>query len=62
MVPEGKHLSDEEVRRFIRQQRESEPTIARTRLLKLLREKGLSCEQARFKSIFLEETAGGHAP
>jgi hypothetical protein len=61
MPPERNRLSDEEVRRFIRQHREVEPAIRHTRLLKLLREGGFSCEQARFKALFVEETAGRHA-
>jgi hypothetical protein len=57
MPPERRRLSDEEVRRFIREQLAERPTLRQTRVLRLLRESGYSCEQARFKALFVEATA-----
>ncbi|WP_280363535.1 hypothetical protein [Nocardia wallacei] len=51
--PAGMRLSDEDVRIFIREHIADGPTSA-TKLLRLLRDSGLSCEQARFKALFAE--------
>jgi hypothetical protein len=49
----GQRLTDAEVRAYIRSQRGSGPGTA-TGLLRLLRESGRSCEQSRFKHLFIE--------
>ncbi|MFF2393954.1 hypothetical protein [Nocardia sp. NPDC058114] len=56
--PAGVKLVDEDVRSFIRAHITGGPTSA-TKLLRLLRNSGLSCEQARFKALFTEEVARG---
>jgi hypothetical protein len=58
--PAGARMTDDEVRSFIRKRLEFGPTSA-TPLLRELRSSGLSCEQARFRTLFLEEShaAGG---
>ncbi|MER5418947.1 hypothetical protein [Streptosporangium roseum] len=53
--PAGARMTDDEVRAFIRKRLEFGPTSA-TPLLRELRSSGLSCEQARFKMLFLEES------
>jgi len=52
--PAGRRLTDDDVRAYIRAQLADGPATA-TRLLRLLRDSGLSCEQARFKQLFTEE-------
>lgn len=52
--PTGIRMTDEEVRTFIRKRLEYGPASA-TPLLRELRSSGLSCEQARFRDLFLEE-------
>jgi hypothetical protein len=47
----GQRLTDCEVRNFILDHVDAEPTSA-TRLLRLLRQSGRSCEQSRFKQLF----------
>ncbi|MFC8044267.1 hypothetical protein [Nocardia sp. NPDC057353] len=54
--PAGMKLADEDVRSFIRQHIAHGPSSA-TKLLRTLRNSGLSCEQARFKALFAEEAA-----
>jgi hypothetical protein len=59
--PAGIRMTDDEVRTFIRKRLEYGPTSA-TPVLRELRSSGLSCEQARFRDLFLEEqraSAGG---
>ncbi|GAA2215703.1 hypothetical protein GCM10009850_111710 [Nonomuraea monospora] len=59
--PAGERMSDDQVRTFIRERLAFGPTSA-TSLLRELRTSGLSCEQARFKNLFLAErnaSAGG---
>ncbi|MEU1427346.1 hypothetical protein ABZ412_09755 [Nocardia sp. NPDC005746] len=51
--PVGMKLADEDVRAFIREHISDGPTSA-TKLLRSLRDSGLSCEQARFKALFVE--------
>ncbi|MEV0769600.1 hypothetical protein [Nocardia salmonicida] len=51
--PAGMRLADEDVRAFIRAHISDGPTSA-TKLLRVLRNSGLSCEQARFKALFVE--------
>ncbi|MER5325492.1 hypothetical protein [Streptosporangium roseum] len=53
--PAGTRMSDDDVRVFIRERLEFGPTSA-TPLLRELRSSGRSCEQARFKNLFLEES------
>ena len=58
MGQESRRVSDDEVREFIRRARLTDSGATRTKLLKLLRDGGQACEQARFKKLFLEETGG----
>lgn len=55
--PAGVRLVDEQVRAFIREHVSRGPTSA-TKLLRLLRDSGQSCEQARFKALFAEASRG----
>ncbi len=62
--PAGAKLSDEDVRGFIRTQLVRGHTTA-TRALRVLRDTGRSCEQARFRDLFSEvraAQAGGQRP
>ncbi len=58
--PAGTPMTDDQVRAFIQERLEFGPTSA-TRLLRELRSSGRSCEQARFRNLFLEQsrTAAG---
>lgn len=47
-----RRLSDDEVRKFIEEERRTEPAVSKTPLLRKLRSKGAACEQARFSEIF----------
>ncbi len=49
-----KPLSDEEVKRFIRERLRTDPGARHTRLLRALRESGRACEQKRFRNLFVE--------
>ncbi|MGA4792237.1 hypothetical protein [Nocardia sp. AB354] len=51
--PAGMRLVDEDVRVFIREHIAGGP-ISATKLLRLLRDSGLSCEQTRFKTLYTE--------
>lgn len=54
----GNRLTDDEVRRFIRNSLKAGPTSA-TRLLRQLRASGQSCEQGRFKALFNDVASSG---
>ena len=60
MRNESRHVTDDEVREFIRKARTAEPRSTRTKILKQLRDSGQACEQARFRKLFLEETTANH--
>ncbi len=47
-----RRLSDKQVRRFIDKEKQADPSVSKTRLLKRLRASGAACEQARFSEIF----------
>jgi hypothetical protein len=47
-------MTDLQVRRFVRATLRREPTLARTPMLRQLRDSGYACEQARFGTIFRE--------
>lgn len=51
-------LTDEAVARFIRNSKRVRPGISSSAALRLLRERGLACEQSRFGDLF-RETSGG---
>jgi hypothetical protein len=53
--------SDEQVQDFIRRESALSPEISRTQLLRRLRSKGLACEQARFKKLYLSLLASSSA-
>ncbi|GII65343.1 hypothetical protein Skr01_54280 [Sphaerisporangium krabiense] len=53
--PAGTRMTDDEVRVFIRSRLEFGPTSA-TPLLRELRSSGRSCEHARFRNLFVEES------
>jgi hypothetical protein len=57
----GQKLSDDEVRAYIRAQAACGPGTA-TRLLRRLRQSGQSCEQLRFKRLFMEVVRAGVSP
>jgi hypothetical protein len=45
---------DEAVRRFVAKELRNNPAATHTRLLRILRDSGRACEQARFKQLFLQ--------
>ncbi|ADB29941.1 hypothetical protein Kfla_0829 [Kribbella flavida DSM 17836] len=47
-------VGDEEVLTFIREARAANPTLPRTRALRLLRDNNLACEQRRFAQLFAQ--------
>jgi hypothetical protein len=47
-------MTDDEVKRFIREALTSNPAAKQTGLLRALRDSGRACEQGRFKELFLE--------
>jgi hypothetical protein len=49
-------MTDLQVHRFVRASLRREPTLARTPMLRQLRDSGYACEQARFGTIFREVT------
>lgn len=49
-------LSDEDVLAFIRPRLAADPRLSHTRLLRVLRDAGLACEQARFAGLFATAT------
>lgn len=51
-------LSDDEVRRFVAEELQKNPSATHTRLLRELRGSGRACEQGRFKQLFTEVKAG----
>lgn len=53
--PEREPMTDAEVRRFIRRELESNPSLSHSRLLRVLRDGGRACEQKRFRNLFREE-------
>ncbi len=55
--PAGARLVDDDIRAYIRECISHGPTSA-TKLLRLLRDSGQSCEQARFKALFAEVSSG----
>ncbi|GAA2737970.1 hypothetical protein GCM10010439_70120 [Actinocorallia aurantiaca] len=58
--PAGARLTDDQVRDFIFKHVAFGPTSA-TKLLRALRDAGLSCEQSRFRQLFLDVTASRSA-
>ena len=57
-----RRLSDNEVRRFIENERRADPPVYKTRILRRLRASGAACEQNRFSEIFnqaVEESSDG---
>ena len=52
--PLRKRSSDDQVRRFIRARLAEDPRCTHTRLLRAYRDKGLACEQSRFRGLFRE--------
>ncbi|WP_375502642.1 hypothetical protein [uncultured Jatrophihabitans sp.] len=51
-----RRLSDEDVLAFIRTRLTADTTLTHSRLLRVLRDAGLACEQARFKGLFATAT------
>lgn len=47
-----RRLTDAQIIRYIRQRRQRQPTVSRSRLLTELRQAGMACEQARFADLF----------
>jgi hypothetical protein len=45
-------MTDEAVVSFIRKMMEANPRYSRTRLLRLMRDEGMACEQKRFGNLF----------
>lgn len=50
-----RRLSDDDVRAFIEEARQSDPSVSKTHLLRKLRAGDAACEQARFSDIFNQE-------
>ncbi|CAM5715916.1 hypothetical protein SVIOM74S_09450 [Streptomyces violarus] len=45
-------MTDENVIAFIRESLAQNPSYSRTRLLRMLRDQGLACEQKRFAELY----------
>jgi hypothetical protein len=50
----GAAMSDDDVRRFIRERLRAEPDLRHTRMLRDLRDGGRACEQKRFRRLFMQ--------
>jgi len=50
--PQRMRMGDEEVLKYIRGQLRTQPAAGHTRLLRGLRERGLACEQGRFRELY----------
>lgn len=51
-------LNDDQLRSFIRAARREDPSVSKTRLLRILRDTELACEQKRFGQLFAEVVGG----
>ncbi|WP_206057672.1 MULTISPECIES: hypothetical protein [Nocardiopsis] len=52
-------MTDEEVRAFILTAVRANPNCSKTKLLRLLREEGMACEQKRFATLYVETMGDG---
>jgi hypothetical protein len=52
--PERDAMTDQELKRFIKQELRAAPELSYTRALRVLRDSGCACEQKRFKNLFCE--------
>jgi hypothetical protein len=54
MKPVRTQATDEEVKSFIRESLQQQPSLKHTKLLRDFRTAGRACEQSRFRSLFLQ--------
>ncbi|MCK9871178.1 hypothetical protein MRI28_16290 [Nocardiopsis dassonvillei] len=54
-----KPMADEAVKAFIQTEKQAHPNYSRTRLLRILRENGMACEQKRFATLYVEAMGDG---
>lgn len=54
-------LTDQQVEQFVRAEVRRTPGVSCTRVLRALRDRGLACEQSRFKHIFQRTITSRHA-